>query len=100
MRHLAGDKLQAPPRRFVVEAHCRTGEKAVALAVVHSDVVPKHLRRSVRAARIERRLFGLRRLLNFAEHLRAGGLQELCGWTVSANCLQYADYAQACHVAG
>ena len=79
-RHAVGDlarhELEAAPRRLVVEEDAADRVHAVALAVVDRDPVAVGLRDAVGAARVERRLLGLRHLLHLAEHLRRGRLVE------------------------
>ncbi len=60
----------------MVEENSGAGEQPVALAVVHGDVVAVGLGDTVRAARMERRRFGLRDLANAPEHLAGGCLVE------------------------
>ena len=74
--HLAGDELEPAPRRLVIEEDSRDRVDAVALAIVHRDVVAEDLRHAVGAARIERRELGLRHLAHAAVHLARRGLIE------------------------
>src|SRR5712691_2596285 len=67
--HLAGDELEAAPRRLVVEQDPAAGEEVVALAIVHRDGVAVHLGDAVRAARVKGRVLVLGRLPHLAEHL-------------------------------
>ena len=62
VRHLARDELQAATGRLVVEEDAGGGEEVIALAVVDGDVVREDLGDAVRAAQVEGRLLGLRRL--------------------------------------
>ena len=73
---LARHELEAAPRALVVEQDAGDGVEPEALAVVHRDPVPVHLRHAVRAPRIEGRRLALRRLDDLAEHLARAGLIE------------------------
>src|SRR6185503_17133989 len=70
------DELLAAPFALVVEEYAAGTVHAVAFAIVHRDPVTVDLGHAVRAARIERRLFGLRHFLHLAEHLAARRLIE------------------------
>ncbi len=75
-RDLARDEGRAAPRRLVVEEDPVHRVHPVRLAVVARDPVAEHLRDAVRAARMERRRLGLRRLGHLAEHLARARLVE------------------------
>ena len=74
--HLTGDELQPAPGRFVIEENARAGEEAVALPIVHGDVVTVDLGDPVRAARVERGALPLRDFAHLAEHLAGRRLVE------------------------
>ena len=97
---LAGDKLDAAQRAFVVEQDARAGMHPEALAVVHRHPMGIQLGRGVRAARIERRALGLLRLLDLAEHLRRRRLVEPRAGRHDPHRLQHIDRPHAGDVAG
>ena len=78
------------------------GVEAVALAVVHGDVVTEDLGAPVRRAGMERRALGLRRLPHLAEHLRRRRLVEADRVVLRApdhaNRLEHAQHAEAADV--
>ena len=73
---LAGDEGLAAARRLVVEEDAVAGIHAVGLAVVHGDPVGIHLGHRIGRARVERRGFRLRDLLDQAVELGGGCLIE------------------------
>src|SRR6266498_5093180 len=59
-RDFTRDEGFAPPRTFVIEQNTIARAKPVALAVVYRRPIGERLRHTIRAARPERRLLGLR----------------------------------------
>ncbi|CAB4654432.1 unannotated protein [freshwater metagenome] len=64
----ASDKFEATTRAFVIEQNSGRSVKPVALAIVHGDVVTKHLRNAVRRTRVEGGEFGLGHFAYLAKH--------------------------------
>src|SRR5471030_2720473 len=81
---LAGNERLATPRRLVVEENAAGGVKTVGLAVVDRDAMAEQLGTGVRAARVERRGFGLGRRCR-PEHLARGSLVEPAANASAAN---------------
>src|SRR5271170_3278968 len=73
---LAGDEGLAADRALMVEQNAVRGMDAIGFAIIHRDPIGIELRRAVGGARIERRGFRLRNLLDLAVHLRGRGLIE------------------------
>ena len=96
---LAGDELEPALRPFVVEEDAAARVDAVRLAVVDRRVVTEHLGDAVRRTRVERRLLGLRRLADLAEHLGRRRLVEADRVVVDAaddaHRLEHAQHAEA-----
>ena len=82
----------------MVEQNARAGIHAVALAIVHSDVVAEHLCAAIRRTRVERGEFCLRYFTYFAEHFRRRGLVKthrvVLSATHHANSFEHAQYTK------
>src|SRR3990172_2265743 len=96
----AGNEGLATAFALMVEENAITGKKSIRLTIVHGDVIGVSLCAAVRRTRIERSLFGLRRLASFAEELRGRRLIEPGTNTSFANCFQQAHSPQARHFSG
>ena len=69
--HLAGEELEPPARRLVVEQDARARPGVIRFAVILRHVVTEHLSHAIGRARVELSGLPLRRLGRLAEHLRA-----------------------------
>ena len=83
----------------MVEQDARTREHVVALAVIDRYPVAIDLGHAIGAARIEGRLFCLRRFLHMAEHLARRGLVKADGLVHQAQRLKQAGDPEARHLA-
>ena len=97
---LARHELLPSTGRLVVEPDSAARVQSVRLAIVHGDPMAVDLRDAVGAARIERRLFGLRRLDGVAEHLRTRRLIEANRGIDLADRFEHARHAQRGELAG
>ena len=100
VRDLAGDELEPAQRALVVEEDAGGGVQAEALAVVHRDPMAVEFGDGIGRARIERRRFRLRRLLDLAVHFRGRRLVEARLRAEKADGLQHVGHADRRHVGG
>ena len=97
---LAGDELDPPPRRLVVEQDPAHREEPVRLPVVHRDPVAVHLGHPVGRAGVEVGGLPLRRLVHLAEHLGGAGLVEPGGRVDQPDRFQHPGHAEGGELAG
>src|SRR5882724_6737772 len=91
---LAGDKCLAAAWALVVKQDAVHGEHVIRFAIVDRLPETEHLRACIRAARMEGRLLGLRRLNHLAIHLAARCLIDADFGVRIANRFQKIDRAQ------
>src|ERR1700674_6109070 len=78
-RNFSSHECRSSPLAFVIEQHSIAAEHPIRLAVIDGHPIRVNLRRAIRAAGMERRLFVLGRRRR-AEHLRGTGLVETGGY--------------------
>ena len=78
--HLAGDKLESPTRRLMIEQDARTGIEPLTLTVVDGDPVPIEFGHPVGTSGIKGGGLRLRHGLHLAKHFTGRGLVEANFW--------------------
>ena len=97
---LAGDELDAAKRRFMVEQDAARCVQTEALAIIDRQPMSIELCYRIGRAWVERRRFGLHRLLDEAVHFRGRRLVEARIRFFQPNRLQNIGHAEAGHLTG
>src|SRR3954468_173836 len=97
---LAGDELDSPSGRLVIEQNTADGVQVVRLPIVDRDPVAIDLGHAVGRPGIERRGLGLRRLGHSTEHLGGAGLIEFGRRMHQADRLEDPGYAERSELSG